>query len=161
MKLRLLLTSVCNRNCPKCCNNHYDLAGLPVEHNFTNYSEVMLTGGEPMLDPVLVIKVARDIREQNSAAKIYLYTAKVNDVLSTLDVLSHIDGLTLTLHNQKDVKPFRRLNFLMLSPPGKSLRLYKFSGIDISGVDTSNWDVKDMKWTDDCPIPEGEVFKKY
>ncbi|MBU1087771.1 MAG: hypothetical protein KKD05_09695, partial [Candidatus Omnitrophica bacterium] len=56
-KLRLLLFTECNRNCNGCCNNDWDLKSLLNEHLFKEYSEILLTGGEPMLHPELILEV--------------------------------------------------------------------------------------------------------
>jgi hypothetical protein len=162
MKLRLLITESCDRDCAGCCNKQWDLAGLEVETDFSQYDEILLTGGEPMLNPDKVIKLAKRIRDE-SAAKIYVYTAKVDDIRATLDVLRVTDGITLTLHEQSDVPDFFRLSetLFMIGPiEGKSLRLNIFKGISVS-VPMRYWQVKDdIEWIKDCPLPKDEVFKR-
>lgn len=76
-KLRLLLFEKCNRNCKGCCNKQWDLSKLPIENDFTGYKLIILTGGEPLLEPDLVKNVIRMIRNKTDA-KIILYTAKIN-----------------------------------------------------------------------------------
>lgn len=127
----------------------------------------MLTGGEPMLRPQLIVKAATEIRKQTQAP-IYLYTAKVDNLLNVLHVLKHIDGLTLTLHDQRDVWKFIPLNHVLLntslpSTKGKSYRLNIFKGVDTpEDIDLNNWEVKDdIERIKDCPLPEDEVFRRY
>jgi len=161
MKLRLLLWEECNRKCPECCNKEWDLKALPKCDDFSPFKTVMLTGGEPMLRPRMVRNVARDIRFQSPTAKIYLYTAKVDDVAETLSTLYVIDGLTLTLHEQKDVRPFLKL-IRHLPAWNLSLRLNIFKGVNINNKHIYGWKVKsEMEWVKDCPLPEGEVFMRY
>jgi len=167
-KLRLLLWKECNRNCEGCCNNDWDLENLEQETDYSQYDVIMLTGGEPMLRPDRVIRTVEMIR--NKKAKIYLYTAEVSDVLSTLAVLRVVDGITVTLHTEDDVDAFESLDYIMdqfryqLGDEDplmeKSLRLNIFNGIGY--VDSMcEWHIKDnMKWIKDCPLPKGEVFKK-
>ena len=76
----------------------------------------MLTGGEPMLKPELIKKVVTDIRKENYCAPIILYTAKVDDIVKTLEVLDAVDGITLTLHTRNDIQPFRKLNNVLGEP---------------------------------------------
>ena len=50
MKLRLLVTEECNRHCPGCCNNNWDLKSLSVCKSYRDYEQILITGGEPLLD---------------------------------------------------------------------------------------------------------------
>lgn len=45
-KVRLLVTSDCPNNCPKCCNKLYDLNTVPIIDRW-DYEEFNITGGEP------------------------------------------------------------------------------------------------------------------
>lgn len=165
--LRLLLFSACNRTCEGCCNKDFDLPALPVcdlaTHNFSIYNTIMLTGGEPMLNPMLVIHIARMIQERGVTADIIMYTAKPKRALDLVAMLYTLDGITLTLHEPYDAKAFDELNTLMLTMGfrDKLLRLNVFKGVDISGIDTSLWRVKDnIEWIKNCPLPDNEVFMR-
>lgn len=167
--LRLLLFEECNRACPGCVNKDWDLNALEVETSFDGYDEIILTGGEPMLRPDLVIDVVEEIRKKTDT-KIYMYTAKVDKLISILSVLKILDGITVTLHNKGDLKAFKKFNELLdycrKNKFGdyidKSFRLNVFKGIDITDIDTSAWKVKsEIKWIRDCPLPVHEVFKRY
>ncbi len=162
-KLRLLLFPECNRSCEGCCNKDWDLDNIPVNIGFDGYEMILLTGGEPMLSPLLVADVCRDIR-QVTDVPIILYTAKSKRPLDLVAMLNWVDGITLTLHEQYDVKGFQDLDrYIMLIPhiEEKSLRLNIFSNVDMTGVDTYGWTVQDnMVWVKDCPLPEGEVLQR-
>lgn len=161
MKLRLLLTEECNRNCLGCCNKDWDLTKLPSCFDYTPYSEIMLTGGEPMLNPTLIKSLAQLIKLKNWVP-VYLYTAKVDDIQQTLSVLFFIDGITLTLHDQADVKPFLFLNSMLPHQMNKSLRLNVFKGIKLPNHDFKKWKLKqDIEWAKNCPLPEDEVFMRF
>ena len=108
-KLRLLLWKDCNRDCKGCCNKGCDLDKLEVETDFTKYKEIYLTGGEPMIDPEYVDLMARALRRVNKKVKIYLYTADVRNTYAFLKVLRVLNGATITLHSQNDVKSIRDL----------------------------------------------------
>lgn len=150
--LRLLLFAACNRTCPGCCNNDWDLGELPRVDSYEGYDQIILTGGEPMLRPELVVCVAADIRSKVDA-QIILYTARPGELPG---VMPFLDGVTVTLHEQTDVAEFARLPVL----PG-SLRLNVFEGVDMAFVDTWGWKVKHgIKWIKDCPLPENEVFMR-
>lgn len=163
-KLRLLLTEDCNRNCEGCCNKDWDLAALPVEINFSGYEMVMLTGGEPMLHPMSIVETVQIIREQNPAATIIMYTAKTDQYGLLLAVLTYIDGLTVTIHDKADWKPFLQFNkFISLHQRfRKLLRLNVFEQAGYAGFEFDRfWEVKkDIVWVKECPLPENEVFMK-
>ena len=162
-KLRLLITEECNRNCPGCCNKDWDLSTLPIETDFTGYDEILITGGEPMLEPQRVMDVATAIRIIAPYTKIYMYTAKTEPVYDILEAMLVLDGITVTLHVQHDVQALAGLDHLLAMEPDlayKSLRLNVFNDITLCKLQ-SPWVVKrDMVWIPNCPLPENEVFKK-
>jgi len=167
MKLRLLLFSQCNRSCPGCCNKDWDLGGLEVADSFAGYKEIFITGGEPMLRPDMIRECVEKIRQDNQTAPIYLYTAKPNPELVSL-LQTHLDGVTLTLHEQSDTGPqfaqfYYAVQVLGLTET-KSLRLNIFSEVEYPYRDfpLDGWKVKDgMEWIKDCPLPNDEVFQRY
>ncbi len=149
--LRLLLFSACNRACPGCCNNQWDLDALPVAADFRGYDMILLTGGEPMLNPRLVAATAHRIRCQTDAS-IILYTAKPERLP---EVMPFLDGVTVTLHEQADVPTFRRAAAKL----NGSRRVNVFKGVNVP--DMPGWTMKrNMEWIEDCPLPEGEVFMR-
>jgi hypothetical protein len=166
MKLRLLLHTECKKSCEYCCNKKWDLVNLPKVVSFKGYKEIMLTGGEPMLYPYLIIDAIYMIREEDKTVPIYLYTADVSDVYSLITLLRMLNGLTVTLHNQSDVESFKRCNSFIDYTKRigweKSLRLNVFKGIDLGSLDLSLWQVKkDMEWIKNCPLPHDEVFMRF
>ena len=52
---RVIITSKCDRKCPGCCNSKLDYTSLAkVIGGITalkDYEEVVITGGEPMINP--------------------------------------------------------------------------------------------------------------
>lgn len=161
-KLRLLLFSDCDRACPGCCNKDWDLDALPVCDSYEGYDEVLITGGEPLLKPGITRMVIRQIRQENPKAKIYIYTAKLDDKETALDVLKMCDGFTLTLHEQADVQNF--VFFHAAIPDelfeNRSLRLNVFKGLDLFCGD-GGWESRfNLEWKNDCPLPADEVFMR-
>lgn len=161
-KLRLLLFENCNRDCEGCCNKYWDLTAVPDCNDYSGYKIVMLTGGEPMLRPALVLDTIRAIRKVNPTVLIYLYTAKVDSTRMSLSVLDKLDGMTVTLHEQSDLEPWKR--FASALDPydwAKSLRLNVFAEVELGDADTCGWDVRDsMVWDTDCPLPDNEVLMR-
>jgi pyruvate-formate lyase-activating enzyme len=160
-KLRLVMFEECNRSCEGCCNNDWDLSGLDIVGGYAGYDLVMLTGGEPMLKPKLIVGTVEKIRATSNAL-VYLYTAKSKRAMDLIAMLHILDGVTLTLHEPYDVAPFIELNDLIVKMGiEKSFRLNVFKGVDITGVNTELWDVKsEIEWIKDCPLPDGETIER-
>lgn len=167
-KLRLLVTTDCPNHCPLCCNNSWDFDKLPVVKDF-DYDEVMITGGEPLLFPDKVKELAMAIKVTNSVLypeegtpKIYVYTS-VTEYSPVLPVIPYIDGIVVTPHNKEAVISFERLNTLLQiydknNAHKVSFRLNLFKNIkDMlpKDIDLSLWQVKDIEWIKDCPVPNG------
>jgi hypothetical protein len=165
-KLRLLVLEECERDCKGCCNKDYDLSKLEIApHSYEEYDEVLLTGGEPMLVFNMLINLITHIKD-TSSAKIILYTSKLNKP-GDLDYINRrVDGVTLTLHEPKDLILFGRFYDEYVRQDYGSWRLNVFRGVDISPhlVDQLRqlgWDVRtDKEWIPNCPLPEGEEFKR-
>lgn len=171
MNLRLLLFKDCNRNCRGCCNKGFDLDSLPpldpyLYGSFQGYDNIILTGGEPMLDPFLIKKMVTAIRTQ-TGTPIILYTAKYDNPRELLSILKLVDGLTVTLHTPKDVTAFSVFNNLVNQDVDffkeKSLRLNVFYNVPLKTLKNNLqlWKVKkNIHWIKDCPLPSNEVFKR-
>lgn len=160
-KLRLLITKKCNKSCKGCCNKEWDLDNLPVVDSYKDYDEIMLTGGEPMLEQADVLETIMNIRKQNTKAKIYIYTAQ--PIIPTY-ILKNIDGLTVTLHEEQDVKSFIHLDYILTQGKYKnlSLRLNIFGNIPLKPDSFFPlWKIRrNMKWIENCPLPIDEIFMK-
>ena len=164
MNLRLLLWPECNRSCEYCCNKQFNLAELPVAPDFRGYGQILLTGGEPLLYPeVLLDEIAR-IKRRNSMAFIYLYTAKTDDIAAFCAVLNEVHGVTLTIHEQGDVPDFQVLQAYLdnMYPviKYKSMRLRIRNGINMRGCVSHYWTVDFWEPQEVCPVPTNEVFMR-
>lgn len=163
-KLRLVLFEECHRSCKGCCNEDFDLRNLPVCESYKGFELIMLTGGEPMLRPEKVKEAVRRIRRETDAP-IILYTALTVDKETLSQIIGQIDGITVTLHDNSDVKPFLEFDDYHVGTRGrsKSYRLNVFSGIEIDlGNVKGKWKVKsDIEWIKNCPLPEGEVLMRF
>lgn len=75
-------------------------------------------------------------------------------------------GIVLTPHSKESAEAFKKFNAstVLVNNPleGKSLRLNLFPDIKeyLKDEDLSGWQVKDMQWIKDCPVPEGEDFRR-
>jgi organic radical activating enzyme len=169
--LRLITTYDCPKNCPGCCNKQeqFNPVNIPVwDRGLDDYDMIILTGGEPLMYPYSTMNIIERIRFQKPEIKIILYTAKMNDIDMIENILGHIDGITITLHDQHDVDDFRRLNFRLLSrrrwiqDNNKTLRLNIFRGVSLLLINPHPWKIKDdIVWIPDCPLPKHEVIRKW
>lgn len=163
-KLRLLLFKDCNRNCLGCCNKDWDLDNLPIATSFSGFNEILLTGGEPMLKPDVIVGTIVRIKKENPKAKIFMYTQKLDYTNTLIHILDHyLDGITITLHSRSDIKPFEY--FVELCPryllESRSMRLNVFKGIPVPLCAQGLFRIKSkMTWIKDCPLPDGEVFQR-
>lgn len=178
-KLRLLVTAKCHNKCPMCCNNQFDFEKIPVVDRL-DYDEISITGGEPLLpgSSHLTTWLVGGIKATQYAmglpkSKFYLYTAFFDfDILR--DCSYEFDGICLTPHKKVDVEEFIDINAKMLDlkrnhcddwnfDPDCSLRLNLFADMKAllpKDIDLSMWKVKDMEWVKDCPVPEGDDFRR-
>lgn len=173
-KLRLLVTDKCPNKCPLCCNNQFDFEKIPVVERW-DYDEISITGGEPlMFDLPFAQQLAMGIKmvcaaQYNSSPKIWLYTANF-EASKVAEALTAFDGIVITPHKEKDIKDFVILNHYLLGMNGngiinacRSLRLNLFADMKEllpENIDLSLWKIKDMEWQKDCPVPEGEDFRR-
>ena len=114
-KARLVFTRKCERSCSYCPNK----AGLiedaiPVQDadELLNYKELMITGGEPLLEYKKLGLMLKDLmvtarKKGIPFPKIYVYASTWKPEWK--GVIQMVDGLVYTLHqdaNEKDVEAF-------------------------------------------------------
>lgn len=177
-KLRLLVTTKCHNDCPMCCNKQFDFDTLPIVDRW-DYEEIMITGGEPLssvkktrylvrlIESIKVIQQAQGL----PISKFYVYTATHHTHLLQ-KIIESVDGIVYTPHNTAeltilfDITRYWRV-YRRSTIRDKSLRLNIFPEIKEKLVSMSMeslieymWNIKDIEWVENCPIPEGEDFRK-
>lgn len=166
-KLRLLVTTQCNRNCSKCCNKDWDMAGLPKISvtQAAKYNEIMITGGEPLLYPEKVNELMLAIISINPSARIFIYTANIRELASgsTLDS-SLFSGVHVTLHEDITKHELQLLKYMQERYPitfkTKSMRLQIFPDIKRKiSITPKLWKrITFNQWIENCPLPIDEDF---
>ena len=171
-KLRLIVSTKCDKKCPLCCNKKLDMEYIPVVDRW-NYDEIMITGGEPTLFYHRLEYLAKSIRKVTAAMglnpKLYLYTSNC-EYANFVNQVKWFDGITLTPHTKNDTQYFKKLNNELLKNKwlftdyGRkeiSLRLIVFPEIkDFLPENLKHWQVKEVEWLQDCPVPEGEDLRR-
>ena len=160
-QLRLFMFAACERDCPLCCNKTWDFSTVPMCKHY-QYDRIMLTGGEPMLRPKMITEAIKEIRKE-SKAEIFMYTSKVDCPADVMRVLNLLDGLTLTIHDQDEVKDYLDLRRAMGNHyASKRLYLKLFKGVVLPPGSTDGWVVKsNIEWLEDCKLPDGEELQFY
>lgn len=163
--IHLMVTSLCDRNCPYCCNKQYDLSTIPqvTDEEFSRAKRIFITGGEPFVfvQPMEIAKYLR-VKYKNieqmivytNAYELYCYLAKGQS-------LAHIDGLTVSLKDYRDKDYFEGiLTYLKDYPKCKSNRLYYFSDFLIVGLNTGDFELIEREWQPEfIPAPDS-IFRR-
>ena len=166
MKLRLLITEKCDRSCEGCCNQYWDLKTLPVVKldEFSQYDELLMTGGEPMLNPKICMSLPNIVRHINPDIKVYMYTAKTEPLINLIKVLDNLDGICITIHDESDIDPFIKFQDWLMENDGyvgKSMRLNIFKkGLMSTQYLEKIWKIKDKKWKTHKHLSKNEVFMR-
>lgn len=158
-KARLLFTENCMRNCKGCCMKNWkgEKPNLILQTELVSeFDEIYITGGEPMLYPDSLLALIMSIKK-NSEAKVFLYTALPYPLDKFTKIIEHVDGVTLTLHQVKDVELFKALELAKLNLKDKTMRLNSFVKKSFSSGD---WILRHKTWIKDAPLPPGEEFVK-
>lgn len=162
---RVIVTTNCNRNCLGCCNSKLneipDMADISM---LAKYEEIVITGGEPMLNPDSLLEFIKALRKQNKKQKIYLYTAHL-----VMDehrkILGKLDGITVTLHAEATDNDIRNLKYmselLYVHMEDLDMRLFidkrVYEKYDLSNIRLQAWDVvRKLEWKENCSPAENE-----
>ena len=163
-KLRLLVTDECDRCCEGCCNKQIWPSGILEDlGHCLNYEMIMITGGEPLKFPHLLVELLYQMRRYADRRPIILYTAIKVEKSEFLQIMFYLDGLTFTIHDKAGWDDFIIINkWLTTNPRRLQKRVNIFRDVEIPEVpyvlSLYGWDVKFISWVDNCPIPEGETF---
>ena len=117
-----------------CCNNQFDFEKIPVVDRL-DYDEISITGGESLLP-----------------GSSHLTTWLVGGIKAT--------QYAMGLPESKFYLYTAFFDFDILRDCS-----YEFDGICLTphkkvDVEEFMWKVKDMEWVKDCPVPEGEDFRR-
>ena len=102
---RVIITFDCNRKCSYCVNDYAYIINQAIRikdlNKLKNFDEIVITGGEPLLDRERTRDILRDLEyEIVPNAKKYLYTSIFNPSLRM--VIDYLDGITYTMHTDHD-----------------------------------------------------------
>lgn len=182
MKARVMVTAKCPKNCDGCCNTGPVFEQHKViksDDELSGADEIIITGGEPLLQPEKVMKFIGDIRSRDrfDRPKFYLYSALVPKDFEMSRLFNVLSGFQFTLHAEaapSDVIALKELSrqlgmfkkYRDRPWENKCFRLNidkrLYDEYDFGNIDLTPWDVvRKMKWIEDCPLPEGEKLFLY
>ena len=160
---RVIVTLACDRNCSGCCNETIGkVASISDISILSDYEEVVITGGEPMINPHTLLRFIKALRKQNKRQKIYLYTACL-----TMDdhpvILKYLDGITVTVHAETTDEDIRNLKYMSDNLYGEELDMRLFidkrvyEKYDLSNICMKTWDViRKLEWKENCTPADNE-----
>lgn len=141
---RVVVTKQCDRSCPDCCNQHWDLDNLPIITRY-DYDMILLTGGEPLKFIEELRLLVRYFRAKTKS-KIVCYTAKLDSAADIAKILAVLDGITITVRSQEDVDSFVLIDKRIADmTKTRDCRLYIFGDLNIPDLE-GKWKLKMKTW---------------
>ena len=171
-RIHLLVTDLCSRNCPNCCNKCYSLNDIPVvtDEELSKAEWLFLTGGEPFefTNPSAIATAyktkypnIKNVIVYGNAFEFYEYFTK------NKGHISGIDGVSLSIKDTKDAwaweKIAERIQDFDWAPKFDNLKnnvIYNFTKSVLDSF--SNWPVVERTWVnykDWKPNPDS-IFRK-
>ena len=166
--IHLMITDKCNRKCPLCCNNQYDINDVDfvTDEELKNAECIFLTGGEPFAyeEPCLI---AWELRQKYPNIKyIYVYTnaLELYEYLHKGKELYAIDEVTISIKNECDYKIF--INELADNEEIIKLDsnwIYTFPGFnDIDNYYSKKYFTRrDREWQVDFVPDQNSIFRRW
>lgn len=168
-KIHLMVTSLCDRVCPYCCNNQYDLNTIPyVTHEELQNAEVIyITGGEPFIysNPCNIAKKYKNLYKNIKKIIVYTNAAELGSYLMNNGKLSYIDGLTISIKSTLDVLIFNK--YIIENPLvhscslNKDVFIYVFPQFkDKIMYNNKNFIFREREWQKDFKPNPNSIFRK-
>ena len=161
--IHLMVTSLCDRDCPDCCNKQYDLNKIPyvTDEELKNADTLCITGGEPFKfsNPN---EIARYYRTKYSNIKnVYVYTnaVELEEYLLRGKHLEYIDGVSISIKNKVDAFVFK--SYIATDKRITKLpsnRLYVFNNLFDEEVD--GFTVIQREWQKEFVPANDSIFRK-
>ena len=131
----IMVTSLCTRNCPYCCNKQYDLNDVPyiTSEEIDQMKHIYITGGEPFSfsNPCAIASMLKLRHGNIESVIVYTNALELAFYISFGGKINWIDGVTVSIKDEADEFAFKNnivQNEDILKLP--SNRLYVFPGFE-------------------------------
>lgn len=166
--IHLMVTSICDRDCPLCCNKQYDLnTEVPqvTDKELLKAHTIYITGGEPFTfsNPNSISRYLKNRYPNIKTVRVYTGAKELADWLGFDFKPSNnqifFDGVTVSLKNQRDVDDFEDyiVNNEQISRLSSNM-LYVFG--DLTPRNLGNFIVKPRVWMEDFVPDNKSVFRR-
>lgn len=162
--IHLMITDKCNRKCPDCCNNQYDLETIEkvTVEELSKAEKIFFTGGEPFAygEPCSFAMLLKDKYPNIKEIYVYSNALELAQYLNKNNVIRGIDGITVSIKNKADKDAFENIinkskDILNL----KSNRLYVFPGFE--DTECSSKFIKTLRtWQKDFVPATDSIFRR-
>lgn len=169
--IHLMVTSLCNKDCPHCCNKQYDLGTIPqvTDEELRSAENIFLTGGEPFVysRPNEIAEYLKKRYPNIQKVIVYSGMPEAWEYLLFGEASDYIDGITVSIKERKDLYCFKDIVPLLKNNPNyKSNRVYCFDERDyeelteLDRIDTDGFEIFWREWqTDFVPAPDS-IFRR-
>ena len=157
-RIHLLVTDLCTRNCPNCCNKCYSLNDIPVvtDEELSKAEWLFLTGGEPFkfTNPSAIASYYKSKYPNIKYVIVYGNAADfLNYLVESKGSTSGIDGVSLSVKDMRDVAAWERIWYMITdidwTPQFNNLKhniTYNFTKKILDQF--SDWPVVERTWVD-------------
>lgn len=155
-KIHLMVTNLCTRNCPNCCNKCYSLNDVPVvtDDELEQCETLFLTGGEPF-EFCDVDALARYYKKHYLNIEKVIVYGNVREFAIYLDCkdLKYVDGVSLSIKTNFDLEYWNNFVYPLIkhSDKCKNLnfnRLYCFLDENSEINEVDRFPLIYRKWVD-------------
>lgn len=161
--IHLMVTTMCARDCPYCCNKQYDLNEVPLatDEELDNAHTVFITGGEPFqfTDPCNIAETLKF--KHPNIEKVIVYTNAIEYAIwSSRNELHSIDGVNVSIKNSTDLEFFERCIANDSQTLGlKNNRLYLFD-VTLMPKYLNGFELIHRKWQEEFEPAEDSIFRR-
>ncbi len=167
--IHLMVTSLCLRNCPHCCNKQYSLDDIPyvTDEELKQCEVLCLTGGEPFefTNPEKITSYYK--KRYSNIKKVYVYTNALELYnfcrRNYITYSNDIDGYNISIKTKADVEAFYKMkDYSRFS--SRDNRLYVFDNLieeeTIPTITNYSWTVTKRSWQPDFEPADDSIFRK-
>lgn len=164
--IHLMVTSLCERDCPYCCNKQYDLNFIPyvTDEELSRCHILCITGGEPFsfADPSGIAKYYK--KKYKNIKNVYVYT-NAYELYEYLyfnnNTIHNIDGLNISIKDKRDLNVFDGSLYATITRGWASKlsnRLYVFNGLMPKNTEGVN--IIKREWQKEFVPADDSIFRK-